>query len=50
MYTVGDPECLNNGSCYNGYCYCPPGYGGARCERGELSVSEDVVMVTCVEE
>ena len=33
-FPLGDPECQNNGSCYNGYCNCNYGYSGKYCEIG----------------
>ena len=36
MISPGNPECVNGGYCYDGTCYCSPGYGGRRCEIREL--------------
>ena len=38
MISPGNPECVNGGYCYDGYCYCSPGYGGRSCETRESTV------------
>ena len=33
--TLGQMECMNNGSCYNQTCSCPYGFNGTHCEIRE---------------
>ena len=37
------PPCENGGLCNNGYCQCPTGWGGARCQEGMVSWSREVI-------
>ena len=49
MFFPGNPECANDGYCYDGNCYCSNGYGGRRCETRESTVC--VIMpyiLTCL--
>ena len=43
---LGVPECQNNGTCSDdGYCYCPFGYSGQRCENRQLTYLAYVYVV-----